>query len=93
MVRTFSWKQALLHALVPVALVMVVGGVVAGMGWVGSPYRFGKQVGNLVVLPVVAAFGLSCLAQAGRRRLAAGLGVGLMLALVVAVVVLARAGR
>lgn len=82
-----------MHALIPLALVLVIGGLVSGLGLVASPYRFGKQVGNLVVLPTLAAFGLSCLAQAGHRRLAGGLGLLLLLALAAAVVVLARAGR
>ena len=93
MKRSFSWKQALLHALVPLALVLCMGGLVSALGLVASPYHFGKQVGNLVALPMLAAFGLSCLAQMGWRRLASGLGLALMVALAVAVVVLARAGR
>jgi len=93
MARSFSWKQGLVHAMIPLAVVLVVGGLVSVLGLVASPYRFGKQVGNLVVLPMLAAFGLSCLAQLGRRRLAGGLGLALLLALVLAVVALARAGR
>lgn len=71
-----------MHALIPLAFVMLVGGLLSGLGHVADPFRFGQALGRSAAGTMLAALGISYLAQTGRRRLARGLAVVLTLALV-----------
>ncbi len=97
--RRFSWKQGLVHALVPLAYVMVVGGLLSGLNVVARPYELGRALGRASVFLMLAALGVSYLAQTGRRGPAIGLGVALAVVVVggtvaalVVMLSLARAG-
>lgn len=97
--RRFSWKQGLVHALVPLAYVIVVGGLLSGLGVVPRPYELGRALGRASVFLTLVALGVSYLAQTGRRRLAIGLGVAMAVVVVggtvaalVVMLALARAG-
>lgn len=80
--RRFSWKQGLVHALVPLAYVMLVGGVLSGLDVVARPYELGRALGRASVLLMLVALGVSYLAQTGRRRLAIGLAAALAVVVV-----------
>lgn len=85
--RAFSWKQGLLHALIPLAFVMLVGGLLSGLGQVADPFRFGQGLGRASFFLMLVALGLSYLAQTGRRRLARVLAITLTVAVVGATIV------
>ena len=80
--RSFSWKQGLVHALIPLAYVMLVGGVLSGLGRIADPFRFGQALGRSSVGLMLLALAISYLAQTGRRRLALGLALALTLVIV-----------
>jgi hypothetical protein len=78
----FSWKQGLVHALIPLAYVMLVGGTLSGLGRIADPFRFGQGLGRASVILMVLAFGLSWMAQTGNRKLAIVLALVLTVAVV-----------
>jgi hypothetical protein len=80
--RRFSWKQGLVHALIPLAFVLLVGGVLSGLGRIADPFGFGQALGRSSVILMLAALGISYLAQTGHERLARGLALALTLLLV-----------
>lgn len=79
---TFSWKQGLVHALIPLAYVMLVGGTLSGLGQVADPFPFGQGLGRASVFLMLLAFGLSWMAQTGKRKLALVLALTLTVAVV-----------
>lgn len=72
----------LVHALLPLAVIIVIGGVAVATGRVAAPYHFGQGLGRYAVFPMVTAGGASYMLQTGRRGLGRGLvlAVGVMLA-------------
>ncbi len=72
----------LLHALLPLAVIIVIGGIAAASGRVIAPYRFGQGLGRYAIFPMITAGGASYMLQSGRRGLgrALVLAVGVMLA-------------
>lgn len=79
----------LLHALMPLAVIIVIGGMAAASGRVVDPYHFGQGLGRYAIFPMVTAGGASAMLQIGRRGLgrALVLVVGVMLAGLFALVV------
>lgn len=79
----------LLHALLPLAVVIVIGGLAAVSGRLVDPYHFGQLLGRYAIFPMVTAGGASALLQVGRRGLGRALVllVGVMLAGLFALVV------
>lgn len=95
--QKFSWKQGLVHALIPLAYVLVVGGLLSAIGRFADPFRVGQALGRASALLMLVALALSYLAQTGRRRLAIGLALGATVLIVGATLVgvavlLGRAG-
>lgn len=79
----------LIHALLPLAVIMLIGGVAAASGRVIAPYHFGQGLGRYAIFPMLTAGGASYMLQAGHRRLGRVLVavVGVMLAGLFALVV------
>jgi hypothetical protein len=86
----FSWRRGLLHALVPFAVLIVSTVTIAAAADVADPRRFGEGVGRLSVFVFGGGFGVSYLAQTGRKQWALAAGVA-GAALLVAVIALALA--
>ena len=74
--RPWSWRRALLHAAIVVAALVLVGAIVSAAGLVRSPQRLGEGLGRFALFAGAVTFGVSRLAQMGRRRLAWALAVG-----------------
>lgn len=72
----FSWRRGLVHAALVLAVIVVAGAVLAGAGLVEDPQRFGEGVGRFAVAALIVAWGVSYLAQTGRRRAAWALALG-----------------
>jgi hypothetical protein len=90
--RAYSWKKALLHALIPLSIIIVGGAIAIAAGAVKAPRRFGEGLGQFSVFAMLLAVGVSYLAQTGRRRAAWGVGAGAVGLVGVIVVVLVAAG-
>ncbi len=86
---TISWKLVTIHALMPLAMIIVIGGVAAASGRLITPYHFGEALGRYAIFPMFLAGGASYMLQSGRRRLGRALviAVGVMLAALFALVV------
>jgi hypothetical protein len=87
--HSISWKIVLIHALLPLAVIIVIGGVAVASGRVIVPFRFGEGLGRYALFPMLLAGGASYMLQSGRRRLGRALviAVGVMLAALFALVV------
>ena len=79
----------LVHALLPLAVILVIGGGAVASGRVIAPYHFGEGLGRYAMFPMITAGGASYMVQTGRRGLGRGLvvAVGVMLAGLFALVV------
>ncbi|TNF38140.1 MAG: hypothetical protein EP329_01300 [Deltaproteobacteria bacterium] len=82
----FSAKRAALHAGLVAAAAVVVLAVLATALGVRDPVRFGQGAGTLVAFLAAFAFGVSWLAQIGRRRTAWAVGIGFGVLLVGAII-------
>lgn len=78
----FSWKQGLVHALIPLAYVMLVGGLFSAAGRLSDPFSFGQALGRSSVFLMLVAFGLSYMGQTGSPRLARGIAIVLTVLIV-----------
>lgn len=78
-----------MHALLPLAAVVVIGGAAAASGRLVDPPHFAQELARYALYPMVTAGGASFMGQTGRRRLGQGLvlAVGVMLAGLFALVV------
>jgi hypothetical protein len=87
--HSISWKLVTIHALLPLAAIIVIGGVAAASGRVVAPYHFGQALGRYAIFPMVLAGGASYMLQSGRRGLGRAVValVGVMLAALFALVV------
>jgi hypothetical protein len=79
----------LVHALLPLAVILLIGLGAVVSGRVVAPYHFGQGLGRYAVFPMVTAAGASYMLQSGRRGLGRALvvAVGVMLAGLFALVV------
>jgi hypothetical protein len=64
----------LVHALLPLAVILLIGLGAVVSGRVVAPYHFGQGLGRYAVFPMVTAAGASYMLQSGRRGLGAGAG-------------------
>jgi hypothetical protein len=85
-----SWKRALLHGLIPVAVAIGGGLIVVATADVADPERFGEGLGQFSVFAYLAGVGISWLAQSGRRR-TAWIAGALLVAMVAALAIVAFA--
>ena len=74
---TFSWKRGFKHALIPLALVIVAGAVIAATRHVANPEKFGEGVGRFAAVCLVAGLGISALIQKGKQGAAWACGLAL----------------
>jgi hypothetical protein len=65
---TFSWKDMLLHSLIPLAAVIAVGHVFVVIDFIGNEFSFAEMLAAISVLPMLTAGLVSYLAQTGRTR-------------------------
>jgi len=79
----------LVHALMPLAVILLIGGGAIASGRVIAPYHFGQGLGRYAVFPMITAAGASYMLQTGRRGFGKTLviAVGVMLAGLFALVV------
>jgi len=79
----------LVHGLLPLAVIIVIGGVAVASGRVVTPFRFGEGLGRYALFPMLTAAGASFMLQSGRRGFGRALVllVGVMLAGLFALVV------
>jgi len=89
----FRWKRALLHALIPFGLVIVGGFVLFAVTSPVDAEKAGEGVGRFAGVALVAGLGISYLAQTGRQKAAALLGVGLVVLISVVVGLVAMPPR
>jgi hypothetical protein len=85
--RAFSWRKAIGHAAAAVAVVLVIGIVVAAVADLQNPRAVGRAIGSTLPVVAGAALLLSYLAQRGSRGALVG-----VLVLTVVLVVAAVAG-
>lgn len=87
---TWSWRRGLGHAALVLALVVAAGVIVVLVGGVKDPRRFGEGLGRFAIAAMLAALGISWLAQTGRKTAAwaAGLGAAAVIGAVAAAVVI-----
>ena len=87
--RSISWKLLLVHALLPLAVILLIGGGAVASGRVINPFHFGEGLGRYAMFPMLTAGAASYMLQSGRRgfgRVLVSL-VGVMLAGLFALVV------
>src|SRR5262245_6857027 len=73
--KAYSWKRAALHGLIPFGLVLVGATIVGFATRIANPEKFGEGVGQLAGVGFLVGFGVSYLAQTGRRRAAWIVGI------------------
>jgi|GEM_PF-2122473 len=83
----FSPKRAALHTGVAAVIAIVALAAIAALADVKDPRRMGEGAGMFVAFLAALVFGISWLAQTGRRRAAWAVGVGFTVLVALAIIV------